>query len=136
IRFFRAMPPDRPVAYVVAIRASIEGLALTEKLLAKTTSFTIHSSGLERTLYPRDVLLVPIDGEAWLEHTVQRSRPGPSPQPIDEVLTTVGARYRDRAGAIILSGIGAEGAVGCQAISRFGGQVWTQDSESSEYSSL
>lgn len=135
-RFFRALSPDLPVAFVVAVRATAEAAALAAQLLARTTPFVVHSAGLERTLYPRDVLVVPTDGAPLAERSAARPRSACSLHSLDQVLATVAERYRDKAGAIILSGIGPEGAAGCRAIVRYGGRVWTQDSESSQYSTL
>lgn len=140
LRFLRAVPQDRPLAFVVAVRASADGLGLLGDLIARTTPFVTHLAGLERMLYPRDLLLVPLDGveEDDGEHDGERGRvrPLPAPRRLDDVLQTVAGAYRDKAGVIFFSGIGVEGAAGCHAILRHGGRIWTQDSASSEYSAL
>lgn len=135
LRFLRAVPKDLPLAFVVAVRASPEGLSLLGDLIARTTPFVTHLTGLERTLYPRDALLVPLDGVDD-DGGRGRARPGASPQPLDDVLDTFAAAYGERAGVIFFSGIGPEGAPGCHAILRSGGRIWTQDAASSEYSGL
>jgi chemotaxis response regulator CheB len=146
-RFFQALSSEHALAFVVALDTSPKGAALAARLLAKTTPYAVHASGLERTLYPRDVLVVALDGpmdssgesgearepqeSSRLRTTTKTCMPS-----LDQVLLTVAGRYRDQAGVIMLSGIARQGADGCRAISRLGGKVWTQDNESAQFSAL
>lgn len=143
-RFFHALSPggDLPeeitaqsLAFVVAVRSSAEAAGLLARLLAKTTPFAVHATGLERTLYPRDLLFVPVDDPLPAGADGHACQPRGS-ETLDRVLTTVAERYRGRAGAIVFSGIGLAGADGCRTIIRQGGRVWTQDDESSRYRTL
>ncbi len=137
-RFFRALPPaGQTFAFVVAVRSSAEVAGLLVGLLARTTPFAVHMGGLERTLYPRDLLVVPIDDvPADAQESGEDWRHPADSEALDRVLGTVAARYREQAGAIVFSGIGRDGAEGCRAVARLGGKVWTQDTESSEYRTL
>jgi chemosensory pili system protein ChpB (putative protein-glutamate methylesterase) len=137
-RFFRALPPaGQSLAFVVAVRSSVEAARLLVRLLAKTTPFAVHTGGLERTLYPRDLLFVPTDDDTPAAVAPDGSVHHPhGGETLDRVLLTVAERYRGHAGAIVFSGIGLDGADGCRSIIRQGGQVWTQDEESSRYRTL
>lgn len=142
-RFFHALSTTHSLAFVVALYANPKTAVLAARLFAKTTPYAVHASGLERTLYPGDVLVVPLDGTidhgppdqgaAGSEARIRMPTCIPS---LDQVLLTVAGRYRDQAGVIVFSGIAHQGADGCRAISRLGGKVWTQDNESAQYSAL
>lgn len=137
-RFFQALSTDHSLAFVVALYASPKTAALAARLFARTTPYAVHASGLERTLYPGDVLVVPLDGLAdqGASGVESRARTASCVPSLDQVLLTVAGRYRDQAGVIVFSGIARQGADGCRAISRLGGKVWTQDNESAQYSAL
>jgi chemosensory pili system protein ChpB (putative protein-glutamate methylesterase) len=49
---------------------------------------------------------------------------------IDALLHRVARVFRSRCGVILFSGLGKDGSRGCQAITRNGGFVWAQSSES------
>lgn len=131
-RLLGRVSPGRSLAFIVALRVTNDGVPLITRLLAHTTPFRIYAAGLERTLYPRDLLVLPVDGTS----AETGARGAPVSRTIDDVLGAVAERYRDKAGAIILSGIGAEGVRGCGLITRFGGQLWIQDPASCEHGSL
>lgn len=131
-RLMERIQPDRALAFIVALRIANDSIPLVTRLLARTTPFCVHAAGLERTLYPRDILVLPVDGAAP-EPGVRGAAPSRS---LDEVLGAVAERYRDKAGVIVLSGIGAEGIKGCSMVTRYGGRLWVQDPVSCEHDSL
>ncbi len=131
-RLLSRVGDGRSLALVVALRIANDGVPLIARLLGRVTSFRVHSAGIERTLYPGDCLVVPIDGAP----EPPAVRGAPPTRSIDEVLATLAERYLDKAGVIVLSGIGAEGIRGCEAITRYGGRVWVQDPVSCEHQSL
>ncbi|KAB7628134.1 chemotaxis protein CheB, partial [Alkalilimnicola sp. S0819] len=55
---------------------------------------------------------------------------------IDSVMEEVARRYGANGGAIIFSGMGDDGARGCQAVAGAGGLVWAQDSASCAIDSM
>jgi chemosensory pili system protein ChpB (putative protein-glutamate methylesterase) len=52
------------------------------------------------------------------------------------VITAVAERYGEMAGAIVFSGMGDDGAVGCRSMAEHGGVVWAQDVDSCVMSSM
>jgi chemosensory pili system protein ChpB (putative protein-glutamate methylesterase) len=130
-RFFDRLPPDhRPLAFVFALRIAPQWAPLVANLLARTTAFDVGVADPRAALHPRELRVVPADGED------AASDSGLEARSVDDILRDVAERYAGDAGAIVLSGIGAEGARGCRAILRHGGRVWTQDFESCRFSSL
>jgi hypothetical protein len=132
MRLLGAVSPDRSLAFILALRVTNDGLPLISRLLARTTPFLVHVAGLERALYPRDVLVLPVDGVS----PEPGSRGGVMSRAIDDVLGAIAERYRDKSGVIVLSGIGTEGIKGCGMITRYGGRLWVQDPASCEHGSL
>lgn len=123
-RFFRALAPEvaRSRAYVVAIDAPPSATRLLARLLARVTPGAVHAAGVERSLYPGDVLVLALDDEAMTRECV---------------LQALISRYGERLGVIALSGIvPASGAEGCRAVVRAGGKVWVQDAKSARYTAL
>lgn len=134
IRLLDRLSPQHPLAFIVALRVTTDTLPLITSLLTKSTPFHAFAAGPERTLYPRDVMVLPINGDTAPDPDGTRS--GLQPRTLDELLTTIAERYQAGAGVIALSGIGTEGARGCQMINRYGGRVWTQDVQSCEHPSF
>lgn len=132
LRLLSTVSADRPLAFIVALRVAHDGVPLITRLLGRMSSFRIYAAGLERTLYPQDCLVLPVDG-APSETGTRGAAPS---RTIDEVLSAVAERYLDKAGVIVLSGIGAEGVRGCSMVLRSGGRVWVQDPASCEHASL
>ncbi|MDR2877270.1 MAG: hypothetical protein LBV36_04425 [Chromatiales bacterium] len=125
-RFFQALEAAPACAFIIALYASSKTASLAARLFAKTTLYAVYASGIERTLYSRDVLVIPLDG------TVDRTMAGVDDARdrasiripcLDQVLLGVAGRYREQAGVIVFSGIAPQGADGCQAIRRLGGKV-------------
>lgn len=52
--------------------------------------------------------------------------PGRYQPSIDQVFATMASHFGPRCGAIVFSGMGDDGAVGCRLIQQHGGQVWAQ----------
>lgn len=123
-RFFRAVSTEAAGAcvFVVAIDAPVAAQRLLARLLGRLVSGTVHAAGLERSLYPGDVLVAAIDGDA---------------HPLDRVLRILAKRYGERLGVIALSGIAPRAGVeGCRTVSRAGGRVWVQDAGSARCTAL
>jgi chemotaxis response regulator CheB len=122
-RFFRSLAPEvaGSCAFVVAIDAPVEAIGLLARLLARVTPGAVHAAGVERSLYPGDVLVLALDEEATTRECVLRA---------------LISRYGERLGVIALSGIVPDGAEACRAVIRAGGRVWVQDARSARYTAL
>lgn len=55
---------------------------------------------------------------------------------VNRLLKSIAEQHRRKSLAIILSGAGSDGALGCRAIKQNGGQVWVQSPEDAAYSSM
>lgn len=134
-RFFRKLPPDHPLAFVLAIRGASDWAPLMVNLFTNTTSFRVRVASAPEMLQAGEVVIVPTNNGGYHEFPPLTPARRPSLS-IDDVLMTVAERYERSAGVIFLSGISGNGVLGCRAILRHGGRVWTQDFESCQFSSL
>ena len=55
---------------------------------------------------------------------------------INEVLHSAAETFGTRCGAIMFSGLGKDGVLGCESISKHGGFVWAQSAESCVISNM
>lgn len=123
-RFFRALAPEvaSQCAFIIAIDAPASATHLLARLLARITPGAVHVAGVERSLYPGDVLVLTLNDESLTRECA---------------LQALISRYGERLGVLALSGImPASGAEGCRAVVRAGGKVWVQDAKSARYTAL
>src|SRR5947199_317831 len=73
------------------------------------------------------------DGVLRLGETL--NTPGKN-RPVDDFFRSLAQEQRERAIAVILSGMGSNGTAGCQAIKAVGGLCIAQDPESAKYPSM
>ncbi len=101
--------------------------------------FNVHADQFPSV--PVNVLIAPVEeritinpiGNIELEGIREEANYSPS---IDMVISDMAERYGSRAGAIIFSGMGDDGKIGCAKLLEQGGQIWLQSSESCVISSM
>lgn len=133
--FLSRLPANLPVGFVIAQHIGKTFVPLLAKQLGRTTGLHVMPAVAGRNLRAHEVILVPIDVRfALTEQGVVELRDEPTRGPykpcIDEVMEEVARCYGERSGAIVLSGMGEDGALGAVAINAAGGQVWAQDADS------
>jgi chemosensory pili system protein ChpB (putative protein-glutamate methylesterase) len=141
MRFLAALSPDVPVAFIVAQHLGGNLIALLARQLERVSPFEVHTPSVGHVLRHGQMLVAPVDERVLINpigavELLPVSTPGRYSPSIDRVLSDVAARYRAGAGAIIFSGLGDDGACGCQDISELGGEVWVQRSETCIVSSM
>lgn len=127
-----AMPPDLPAAVVVVQHMAdgfVEGLASwLDGVVPMPVSVALNGDRLR----PGHVVLAPSDGNLVIENglriAIEDPRPGQFHIPeIDHTLRSVAAVCPDRAVAVLLTGMGRDGAVGMLALRRAGAFTIGQD---------
>ncbi len=139
--FLSKLPENLPVGFVIAQHIGKPFVPLLAEQLGRITGLRVMPAVAGRNLRAREVILVPIDVRfALTEQGVVELRDEPTRGPykpcIDEVMEEVARCYGVRAGAIVFSGMGEDGALGAVAINAAGGQVWAQDADSCVISSM
>ncbi|MGA7802282.1 MAG: chemotaxis protein CheB, partial [Gammaproteobacteria bacterium] len=140
-QFFNVLPAGLPVCFVLAQHIGGGFVKLFADQLNRSSAVEVMLAHDGRLVRHGEVLLVPVgerfsvdkDGRVALLPEKRHRLYRPS---IDDVLQTVADRYGAAAGAIIFSGMGADGARGCVDLAEVGGTVWAQDAESCIISSM
>jgi chemotaxis response regulator CheB len=140
-QFLAAIAPDLPVAFILAQHIGASHINLLAEQLNRVTPFTVVPGRNGHKLRHHEVILTPADKQLSLtEDGFIALKPSPpaavySPS-IDLVMTEVARQFGAKAGTIIFSGMGDDGARGCEAIAESGGVVWAQDIASCVVSSM
>jgi chemosensory pili system protein ChpB (putative protein-glutamate methylesterase) len=140
-QFLSSIKPDLPVAFLLAQHIGANHIALLAEQLDRVSPFKVTAGRNGQALRHHEVILAPADKQL---HITEDGYLSLSPQAADaiyspcinEVITAVASRYKQQAGTIIFSGMGDDGALGCQAMAENGGVVWAQDVDSCVISSM
>ena len=140
-RFLKALPEDIPAAFVIAQHLGANFVSLLAEQLNRVTRMNVIAPREGHVFLEHDVLIAPVGeritinpiGNIELEGIREEANYSPS---IDMVISDMAERYGSRAGAIIFSGMGDDGKIGCAKLLQQGGQVWLQSSESCVISSM
>lgn len=133
-----ALPGDFPATIVVVQHLDPRHRSLMADILSRRTPLKVKQAqegehmdrGTTYIAPPNRHLLVNRDGtmsltQSELVHFVRPSA--------DLLFESVGASFKERAIAVVLSGTGSDGAMGVKAIKKMGGTVIVQDERTSEF---
>lgn len=134
VKFLEVMPAASGMALVFVPHLDPGRASMMAEVLARHSSMPVSTVVHGEALKPNHVYVIPSnkylevhDGKATLSGPVQRNSPL---NPIDHFLSSLAFDQQDNAVAIVLSGTGALGTVGIQAIKGNGGMVMVQSPES------
>jgi chemosensory pili system protein ChpB (putative protein-glutamate methylesterase) len=140
-QFLAAIQPDLPVVFILAQHIGANHVSLLAEQLNRVTAFEVLPGRTGHQLKHGEVILTPADkqlsitGDGFLALTQAPPATIYSPS-IDNVMTEVARCYGEKAGTIVFSGMGDDGARGCESIAEKGGIVWAQDIASCVVSSM
>jgi two-component system CheB/CheR fusion protein len=138
--FFSSLPQIPDVAFVVVTHLPRDTPSSLQPALAAVTNLPVHVLQDQTTPQAGNIYVLPAHMNAEVRRGVisvrERLPSEPVFKAIDEFLFSLAADQRRNAIAIILSGMGNDGARGVQAIQKCGGTVLAQDPRSSKYSSM
>ncbi len=139
-RFFREMPPDSGMAFIVVQHLSPDYKSLMVEIISKYTSMPVlpAADGVEvrpnhvYMMQPRRNLVI-VNGRLSLRD----KEPGSLLNfPVDIFLKSLAEDQGERAIAIILSGTGRDGVEGVQAIKRVNGLVFAQEESTAQFNGM
>jgi two-component system CheB/CheR fusion protein len=139
--FFKAMPSDSGVAFVVVQHLSPDHKSLMVELLSKHTDMSVRRVEDGMTVERDCVYLIPPNANLRLFHgnlllsEQNRDQRGIN-LPIDVFLRSLAEDQGDKAIAIILSGTGSDGTSGIRAIKEELGMVMVQSEESAAFDGM
>ncbi|MEJ2344176.1 MAG: chemotaxis protein CheB [Gammaproteobacteria bacterium] len=140
-QFVSSLPGDLPITLVLAQHIGAGFVELLAAQLRRVANLEVSAAEDGQTLRHGQLVVAPVEhrmviteeGRVELQPIAERSVYSPS---IDTVMADVAARYGANSGAIVFSGMGNDGVLGCQAIVERGGTVWAQDAASCVISSM
>ena len=138
--FFRHMPFDSGMAFVVVQHLSPDFKSLMDELLQRHTDMPIHrvTDGIE--LKPNQVYLIPpkkdlsiADGKLILK---ERQTTGGLNLPIDGFFASLADQLGEDSVAVVLSGSGGDGSVGVRQVHDAGGLILVQNPKSASFDGM
>ncbi len=140
IDFFKAMPADRGVAFVLVQHLPPERESLLAEILARHTSMPVQQVANGMPVEPNCVYVIRPGhtltirrGILYLGDVVQKPMHS---RPVDDFFKSLAEEQRERAICIIMSGMGSNGTAGAQAVKAAGGLCIAQDPERAQYPSM
>ncbi len=138
--FFNAMPADSGMAFILIQHLPPDRESMIAEILSKRTTMPVAQVQDGMPVQPNHVYVIRPghtltikDGVLHLGKRVET--PGHS-RPVDDFFKSLAEEQRERAIAIIMSGMGSNGAAGAQAIKAVGGMCIAQDPDSAQFPSM
>ncbi len=137
--FFRHVPDDLGVAYVVIIHLAPDHPSSLSEILRGVTQMEVQQVDDGPRLKPNCVYVIPPDRELVIAGDDVQARPFTEPRgqraPIDMFFRSVAAGRGDGL-AVVLSGAGSDGAMGVRAVKEAGGVIFVQEPADAEYAMM
>ncbi|MGM0552256.1 MAG: chemotaxis protein CheB [Pseudomonadota bacterium] len=138
--FFRHMPPESGLAFVVIQHLSPDYKSLMAELLSRQTRMPVQRAEDGQQVEADHVYLIPPKKNLTLFHGKLLLKEQDASRgvnlPIDVFLRSLAEDQCDRAIAIILSGTGSDGTRGIRAIKEQGGMIMVQSTDSAKFDGM
>lgn len=138
--FFKFMPRDTGMAFIVIQHLSPDYRSMMDELLARHTAMAIHIAEDGMPVAPNAIYLIPprknlmlYHGKLYLEE--QRSQKALN-LPIDVFFRSLAADQGKKGIAVILSGTGSDGTLGIRAVKEAGGIIMVQDEQTAKFDGM
>jgi chemosensory pili system protein ChpB (putative protein-glutamate methylesterase) len=139
--FLRELPPDIPFGFIVVQHIGERFIAPLAAQLGRVTALRVQPARPGMSFGIGQVLIAPVGAALVIDENRElgygKDLPATGYRPsIDEVMVEAAGRFGRRCGAIVFSGMGDDGVLGCKAVAEHGGLVWAQDAGSCLVSSM
>jgi chemotaxis methyl-accepting protein methylase len=139
-QFLSAVPARSGLAYIVVQHMDPKHKALLAEQLQRATAMPVHEAQDAQHVEPDAVYVIAPNAELTLRagslHLAQPSQPCGQRLPIDLLLSSLAKEHADQAIGVVLSGMGAGGALGLQAIKAQGGLSLAQLPGSAQFDAM
>jgi len=139
-QFFRAMPADSGMAFVVISHLAPGQESQLPQVLAHFTAMPVREATDGLRVRPNHVYVIPPDYDMSILHgTLLLFAPTPLAGrrlPIDFFFQSLAKDARERAVVIICSGLGADGSIGLKMVMENFGMVMVQAPDTAEYDAM
>jgi two-component system CheB/CheR fusion protein len=137
--FFAALPNDTGAAFVVVVHLDPEHRSELVNIIAARTRMPVVEVGTRQHVQANHVYVIPPDRRLQMvDHEISAlefDEPRGHRAPIDLFFRSFAEKLGDGF-AVILSGAGADGAIGVRAVKESGGIILVQDPKEAEYASM
>ncbi|MEX2471168.1 MAG: chemotaxis protein CheB, partial [Gemmatimonadota bacterium] len=134
--FFREVPPDSGMAYVVIVHLDPDHESQMAGLLGSSSAIPVEQITESFRPEPNRVYVIPPNKNLSAAHGRVELAPRDHHAPIDLFFRTLAATYGAQAVGIVLSGTGSDGTMGIRAIREAGGITIAQTPAEAEFSSM
>jgi chemotaxis response regulator CheB/signal transduction histidine kinase len=139
--FFKAMPADSGMAFVVVMHLAPEHESTLPELLQRCTAMPVFQAAEQQAIEPNQVYVIP-PGKilGTLEGHLTLANPKPLARgrhvAVDLFLRALADTQGPHAAAVVLSGADGDGAIGIKRIKERGGLTVAQEPEEAEHPSM
>lgn len=140
VQFFENVPLDSGFAYIVVQHLNPTQKALLVELLQRVTTMPVQQAQDGMRVAPNLVYVIPPNTELSVSDGVLNLEVPTEPRgmrlPVNVLFSSLARDQRERAVAVVLSGMGSDGTLGLQAIKALGGLSVVQRPESAQFDSM
>ncbi len=138
--FFRNTPADTDMAFLVVQHLDPTQKALLPELLQRYTDMPVHEAEQNMPIQANSIYVIPPNRELRvLNDTLKLDEPA-QPRglrlPINVLFSSLASAQNERAIAVVLSGMGADGTLGLQAIKATGGLSLVQSPGTAQFDAM
>jgi two-component system CheB/CheR fusion protein len=138
--FFKNMPPDAGIAFAVVMHLAPDHESALTQLLARHTRMSVEQALDNTKVIPNRVYIIPPNATLTIKDCVLQVTASAEPRgrrmPIDSLFVSLAEDRGELAVCIMLSGNGADGALGLRAIKEHGGMAMAQTLETAKYDAI
>ncbi|MCH8503488.1 MAG: PAS domain-containing protein [Ectothiorhodospiraceae bacterium] len=138
--FFTHARPDGGVAYIVVQHLDPTQKALLPQLLQRVTAMPVREAEQGMRVTADGVYVIPPNAELTLGdgvlHLAKPMEPRGMRLPINVLFSSLASVLGERAVGVVLSGMGADGTLGMQAIKAVGGLTLAQQPENAQFDAM
>ena len=139
-QLLRNLPSDTGMAFVLVQHLSAKHESILASILARETSMPVQEATEDMPIQPNHVYVIPAGQDMVIKDGTLGLRPRlPADgrhMPVDLFLRTLADVQGSQAVAIVLSGTGTDGTLGCKAVKAAGGISFAQDPSSARYDGM
>jgi two-component system CheB/CheR fusion protein len=138
--FFKNMPPDTGLAFVLVPHLDPTHKGLMPELLQRFTQMNVVQAEDQMKVEPDHIYIIPPNKDMSIMHGVlqllEPSMPRGLRMPIDFFFRHLARDQGEKSIAVIMSGMGTDGTLGIRAIKEKLGTVMVQDPRSAKYKGM
>ena len=137
ISFFKNMPSDTGMAFIVVQHLSSDFKSLMGEILVHSTSMPIHTVEEGMSIQSNTIYLLPPNHTMTIKkdcfHLEPKNKDEQIHYPIDILFESLATAYKTKAIAVVLSGSGTDGSRGIVKIAEAGGLVLVESTHEAQF---